>query len=212
MIKHIVFDFGGVFLDLDGVATGYPRILATIFNLPLEQVQPIWADHKILITTGQESPAEFLARMKQVLGLDFNVAEGLAFWEKSNLISRERIDWDLVEILKELKQAYQVHMLSDQIKLNNGAADWLPAEVESHFETLLRSHEQGFRKPDLAAFKNLLAKIQAEENPSSVVFIDDLPQNIEAAEKLGIKGILYTFKNHDLLRNELKKFGVKISG
>lgn len=202
MIKHIVFDFGGVFLDLDGVHSGIPLMLAEMFELPLTEARDLWYSNRIPLATGTETPTEFLLRMKQKLQLNFDVATSLKFWEKSNFITRERIDWDLVTWLEKLGKTCQLHLLTDQIKLDNGASAWMP-EIDHHFQTILRSYEQGFCKPDPAAFQNLLTKIQAIEEPNTVVFIDDVEKNVQAARELGINSILYHFKDHAGLKKAL---------
>jgi len=61
------------------------------------------------------------------------------------------------------------------------------------FDGIAISGEQGVMKPQAKFYKNLLK--QYNLNPHESVFIDDQPENIEAAEKLGIHGILY--KNTD---------------
>ncbi len=206
MIKHIVFDFGGVILDLDGVHTGYPDDLAEIFGVSIDEAKKIWDKNKTLVITGQESPRQFLERMKDELSLDFDVAEGVAFWEERNFITKERIDWKLVEFFEQLRNNYQVHMLTDQIQLNNGASEW-KHEFEEHFHTIFRSYEQGFRKPFKEAYENLLSKLNAQ--PDEVVFIDDSQANIGSANEMGINGILYTFKQHELLKDEFNKLDIE---
>lgn len=209
MIRHIVFDFGGVILDLDGVHTGYPDDLAVIFSIPIKEAKKIWDENKTSVITGKETPKEFLARMKAELGLSFGVEEGIRFWETRNGITRERIDWKLVAMLEALKQKYQVHMLTDQIQLGNGAQDWIH-EVRQHFHTIFTSYEQGFRKPFPEAYTNMLQKIDAEKDPETVVFIDDNAQNIEASQKLGIHSLMYRFGNRDELKTQLRELGVEI--
>lgn len=205
MIKHMVFDFGGVILDLDGVHTGYPDDLAEIFGFPIDKAKKIWDENKTLVMTGQESPRQFLERMKAELSLDYDVAEGVAFWEQKNSITKDRIDWKLVKFFEQLKNDYQVHMLTDQIQLNNGAAEW-KHEFEGHFHTIFRSYEQGYRKPFKEAYENLLTKLHAKAK--EVVFIDDSKANIDSANEMGIHGILYTFKQHELLRAEFEKLEI----
>lgn len=209
MIQNIVFDFGGVILDLDGVHTGYPDDLARIFNLPLEVTKKIWDTHKTSVMTGKETPKEFLARMKNELQLVFDLEEGIDFWEKSNAITKERIDWDLIKMLVSLKSNYQVHMLTDQIQLANGAEAWIQ-DINQHFHTIFRSYEQGFRKPFPESYHNLLVKINALNNPDSVAFIDDSSANIDAANTVGIHGILYTFKDHESLKRKFIELGISL--
>jgi putative hydrolase of the HAD superfamily len=207
MIKHLVFDFGGVFLDLDGVHSGIPLMLAKLFALPLEAAQDLWYANRIPLATGKETPTEFLLRMSRKLTLDLDVPASLKLWEKSNFISRDRIDWDLVASLEKLGRTYHLHLLTDQIRLENGSSAWM-AEIDRHFQTILRSYEQGFCKPDPAAFQNLLTKIQATTEPDTVVFIDDSEKNIQAARELGIHSILYRFRDHAPLQKALAQLGI----
>ncbi len=207
MITHLVFDFGGVILDLDGVHTGYPRDLSEILQLPLETTTKLWTDNKTLLMEGKETPHQFLARVRAVFSLDFKLDEALEAWERKNSISRDRIDWQLLEYLSSLKARYHLHMLTDQIQLSNGAEVWIE-EVTSVFENVFRSYEQGVRKPFPAAYQNLLTKIEALNEPGSVIFIDDNQDNIDAANKAGINGMLYTFRDHRTLKSSLKQLGV----
>lgn len=208
MIQHIVFDFGGVILDLDGVHTGYPDNLAVIFKVPVEKAVQIWNDHKTSVITGKETPKNFLARMKSEHGFEFDIEEGIAYWEEQNIIDQSRIDWELLDFIGRLKQKYQVHILTDQIQLKNGASAWID-KVDTQFHTIFRSYEEGYRKPFPEAYLNLLTKIQATNDPGSVIFIDDSQSNIEAANELGIHGILYTFKDHALLKRVFAELGVE---
>jgi len=207
MIKHIVFDFGGVILDLDGVHTGYPDNLAVIFDIPISQAVEIWAQNKTQVMTGKETPKEFLIRMKKEHDFAFEIEQGIAYWEEQNIIDRSRIDWELIAKIQDLKNRYQIHMLTDQIQLQNGASAWID-KIDTHFHSILRSYEQGLRKLFPEAYHNMLRKIDATDSPDSVVFIDDAVVNIEAANELGINGILYTFKDHDLLETEFNALGI----
>jgi HAD superfamily hydrolase (TIGR01509 family) len=210
VIKHIVFDFGGVLLDLDGVHTGYPYDLAELFTIPIEQAQQLWSDNKTLLMTGKETPGAFLRRMKQELHSSVDPEAALLTWESRNTISEDRIDWELVDLIVELKKNYKIHMLTDQINLQNGATSWIN-KLEQHFDSIFRSYEQGFRKPNRESYDNLLTKINAVTNPSSVVFIDDAEMNVSAAQQLGINGVLYQFKNRDLLHTSFYRLGVAVS-
>ncbi len=207
MIKHIVFDFGGVILDLDGVHTGYPDDLAKIFGISIQEAVELWNTNKTSVMTGKESPKQFLERIKTEYNFIFDLQAGLEFWERRNYITKVRIDWQLVQMLEQLKTNYRLHMLTDQIQLNNSAVDW-KNEFETHFHTILRSYEEGFRKPDAAAFQNLLSRINAGTN--EVIFIDDALINCQAAEAIGIAALQYKYKDHQQLLQFFEKFGVRL--
>lgn len=65
------------------------------------------------------------------------------------------------------------------------------------------SYDVGYMKPNEEIYKILLNKYKI--NPEEAVFFDDREENIEAANKLGIHGVV--FKNHDssIVYNELAK-------
>ncbi len=48
-------------------------------------------------------------------------------------------------------------------------------------------------KPDVEIYKDVLKKLGA--NPQEVIFVDDKKANVEAANSIGIKGIVYKQKN-----------------
>jgi len=59
-----------------------------------------------------------------------------------------------------------------------------------YFDYCYVSHEMKIAKPKKDFFNYILAHEQI--SPSKTFFIDDIEENIMAAEKLGIKGFLYT--------------------
>jgi putative hydrolase of the HAD superfamily len=73
--------------------------------------------------------------------------------------------------------------------------DWLP-----QFDVLVWSYQLRMAKPDAAIFRHLLKELGTE--PEETLFIDDKAVNVEAADALGIKGVL--FKNVEQLRADLR--------
>ncbi|MBI5625042.1 MAG: HAD family phosphatase [Elusimicrobia bacterium] len=73
-----------------------------------------------------------------------------------------------------------------------------------HIHGAILSHEVGLRKPEPAIYKEALR--QAGVRASEAVFIDDLPENVEAASKVGIHAILYPGPKE--LRRQLTELGV----
>jgi putative hydrolase of the HAD superfamily len=57
------------------------------------------------------------------------------------------------------------------------------------FDYLILSHIVGIRKPDVRIYYHALSVVNVK--PHESVFIDDLKENIEVAENLGMKGIVY---------------------
>jgi putative hydrolase of the HAD superfamily len=76
----------------------------------------------------------------------------------------------------------------------------------SGFDVLVFSCQQGIKKPDERIFKKTIELLGVR--PARAVFVDDKKENITAAEKLGLVGIL--FDNIENLRYELSKLGIRI--
>jgi putative hydrolase of the HAD superfamily len=104
-------------------------------------------------------------------------------------------------ILKKLKKNYKLAILSNEgIEWGNYKLD--KSGLKRYFDKIIISSQIGFAKPDLKFYKKSLKLLNIE--PKSCVFIDDLEENINAAEKLGIKSIL--FKNPHQLQKDLNKY------
>ena len=72
------------------------------------------------------------------------------------------------------------------------------------FDVALSSCYLGLRKPDVAIYKRALDIVG--RSPERVLFIDDRPENVAAADAVGMKGI--QFHGADALRGELASLGV----
>ena len=203
MVKHIIFDFGGVFLDLKGKHTGVPANLAKIFNIPEEKAAKIWQENKNDLLIGKETPKKLLIRMNALLGVSLDPDITHESWIALNKMEKNDINWPLVEYVENLKDRYQIHMLTNVVALDNTNSEWYNSAIK-HFHNIYRSFEIGHKKPNKEAFLHVLEKISA--NPEECVFIDDIQVNVDAANTLGIKGILYT--NFDQLEKDFSALGI----
>jgi len=68
------------------------------------------------------------------------------------------------------------------------------------------SHQIGIRKPDPDYFHHILDDLKA--SAEEVVFIDDHPANVEAANQAGVRGI--HFKNNEQVIADLTNAGLKL--
>ena len=74
------------------------------------------------------------------------------------------------------------------------------------FHSILYSYEVAICKPERKAYELILEKLGAV--PEECVFIDDIKQNVEAAEQLGITAI--QFQSAKQLRHDLEKAGIAL--
>jgi epoxide hydrolase-like predicted phosphatase len=119
---------------------------------------------------------------------------------KYELSENERFDYGVIEYANELRKKYPLALLS------NSESSYLrniliEKDLEKLFDVILISSEIGVAKPDKEMFEMALSKLGVA--PEEVVFIDDQQKNIDAAEKLGIKGI--RFEDVDSLRKKMNE-------
>ena len=112
---------------------------------------------------------------------------------------------ETLQIARELKETGRYFMAT----LNNE-----PREINDYriqhfglpelFSAFFSSCYLGVRKPQLEVYRKALAISQ--RRPEETLFIDDSPANIQAAQALGINGILYVSPLE--LRTDLEKLGL----
>ena len=203
MYKHIIFDFGGVFLDLGGKHSTAPEHLAKIFGTTEEEMDGIWKQSRDRLVKGLVTPRQYLALLQKMLGKKVDIDAAYDEWRSMTKTGKEQINWELVEYVKMLKKHCRLHMLSDTLGLDLPREKWFE-EIDGHFDNIFRSHEQKVKKPDSEAFMNALHKIGAK--PDECIFIDDHEPNVVAARKLGIMAI--QFRSVGQLKDELERLGV----
>lgn len=110
---------------------------------------------------------------------------------------------DMVALVRELRREYKVALLSN---VGQGVMNELfsPAEQKELFDTVVLSSDVGMVKPHPEIYE--YAVRQLELLPEECVMIDDLPVNIEGAERVGMIGIVYTATPQ--LRQALARHGV----
>ena len=94
-----------------------------------------------------------------------------------------------IELLKKLKQDFPIYLLSNTNSIHisefrKKLGETKYQEFYNLFDKVYYSHEIGFRKPNKDAFQLILDENNIKAN--EVLFIDDSPQHIEGAKKIGI--------------------------
>ena len=183
--KAIIFDLGGVILNID-----YQLTITTFNELGVENADLFYSkkvQNPIFdkIETGEISANSFLEELqKQTTNASIKEVENA--WNAMLLdLPENRLD-----CIKKLKNNYKIFLLSNTNEIHIkafrkkiGEQQW--EAFSSLFDKMYLSHQIGFRKPGKKAFQIIL-----EENklkPNEVFFIDDSPQHIKAALKLGIQ-------------------------
>lgn len=100
----------------------------------------------------------------------------------------------MVEVLKSVKQDYQVVCLTNNVKSGHGpgmadssARAEAVAAVMALFDQVIESSKEGLRKPDPRIYR--LACERMAVAPEAVVYLDDLGINLKPARELGMTTI-----------------------
>ncbi|RSK31672.1 HAD family hydrolase [Hymenobacter metallilatus] len=190
-LPNLLFDFGGVIINID-----YSLTVEAMqrHGSPIAFTQAAQAELFDQLETGQLSSAQFRAGLRQHYGLQATDAELDAAWNAMLLdVPAERL-----ALLAELRaQGYQTALLSntnhihieeinrrlkDQYGLEQGIADCL--------DRVFYSQQVGLRKPGEEIFHHALREMnwKAEET----LFIEDSPQHIATAQRLGLHTLFLT--------------------
>lgn len=96
---------------------------------------------------------------------------------------------ELVELVRQLRGRYKVGMLSN---VGRGVMTTLfsEAELDELFDAVVLSCDVGLIKPDPHIYEVAAEQLGCE--PDICVMIDDLPGNIDGAERAGMQGIVYS--------------------
>lgn len=185
-IKAIIFDLGGVLLDIDLNRTLYAfsklgvQNLDTLFTFT-NQTQLFDKLDKGLISS-QDFRNEIRNHYKiNITDKDFDAA-----W---SALLIDFADYK-VELLKKLAHSYRLFLLSNTNQIHYDIyskkfIDKYGFIMESLFEKAYFSFNLGMRKPESIIFNHVLDL--SNLNPASTLFIDDGFQHIEAAKALGIQ-------------------------
>ncbi|MGH7171263.1 MAG: HAD family hydrolase [Gemmataceae bacterium] len=111
---------------------------------------------------------------------------------------------EVCALVPALKPRYRLVLLSNTNELHAMHFRRQFADTLGHFDALVLSHEVGMRKPCADIYAH--CRQVAGAAPRECLFIDDLPDNIEAARACGWQGIVY-HRGLDL-RRELQKLGI----
>lgn len=97
---------------------------------------------------------------------------------------------ELLDVLSDLGPGVRVAVLSDNGPVLLDRIDRVLGHWRPRFEQIIFSYEIGVLKPARKAFDHALERLAIPA--SRTVFLDDRPDNVEAADRLGIRAHLYT--------------------
>ncbi len=188
-IKHIIFDLGGVLLNIDYKRTETAFIEAGITNFPALYSQMQQTDLFDRFEMGLIPADEFISGLQQVSNTAVTAPQIVHAWNAMILDYPVR----RLQILQQLRLYYDLFLLSNTNEIHEAAFNELLLRTHGlpnigvFFDKVYLSHRVGLRKPMAAIFERVLTENGLA--PEETLFIDDSPQHIAAAKELGIQTI-----------------------
>ena len=189
MIKNVIFDMGGVIVDLQRDRA--TRNFKAIGVSDADQLIGSYHHEGIFIDfeNGNIDTDEFCRLLCEQSGKEISREDIESAWRSIiDLPPQYKLDY-----LSELRKAHKVFMLSNN---NPIIMDWAcaPGFTESgnalsdYFDKLYISYKMKCTKPDLKIFKMMIEG--SGINPSESLFVDDSQRNIDAAKECGLQTCL----------------------
>lgn len=187
-IRNIIFDLGGVLLNLDMQKTEDAFTAMGVKNFKslfaLGHAASFFKEYEV----GSIDDEQFITSLQTLAGIDAGREAVIAGW---NAMLRD-FPAERIELLKGLKQNYRLFLFSNTNAIHLQSFQKTYSDtfsgnlLDALFEKTWYSHSINMRKPDVKAFEYVLkdAGLQAAET----MFIDDALVNVEGARAAGMHG------------------------
>ena len=179
MLSHLVFDLGGVIVELGGSPVKNEWIAGTLSQ---DEAWQKWLTSTAPreFESGKTSPTAFAEQLVAELKLSISPAEFLDHF----------LHWPIgpfpgaVEMLHSLGSRYRTALFSNSNELhwNRKMGEM---QLDRVFHERFASHLMGMVKPDAEAFEYVISALGVE--PGSILFLDDNQINVEAAIEAGMR-------------------------
>jgi len=182
-LRAIFFDLGGVIVRTEYQASR--ERLAERLNMTYEDISKIVfeAETSRKASLGEISVKEHWLAVTRKLRLPVAEAESI----RTEFFAGDVIDRDLLDFIRSLRPRYRTGVISNAW---GDLRDYVVKhQFDDAFDTLIISAEIGMMKPQPEVYQLALKQAQVEANEAA--FIDDTPRNVEAANALGMHGIVF---------------------
>ena len=185
-IEAVVFDIGSVLEKVDD--TLWPGPWEARLGLQAGGFFEAVANHDLGgdVTLGEVSEAELRDAWKQVFSLDDPTADALM---------RDMWDWYCGELDTELLNYFVGLRANYKTGILSNSGDGARREEQRRYgfadltDTIVYSHEVGLMKPDPRIYQLTCRRLDVQAH--QVVFLDDVPENVDGTRRAGWQAILH---------------------
>lgn len=188
-IKNIIFDLGGIFMNLDFNLTQQAFV-----DLGISEFAQMFTQHHVNdlfeeLETGKISEEAFYEKFRTATHSELSNEQIKTAWNALILdFPPERMQW-----LDTIRHKYNVYLFSNTNRIHYDAFTEIVkrenncANFNQYFIKAYYSHELGLRKPYVESFQKILEEQRLLA--SETLFIDDTYINIEGAMMAGMQTV-----------------------
>ncbi len=183
-VRAVYFNLGGVLVRTEFQAPRqhlaeqlgleYEDIVRTVFD----------SDTAIQATLGTITEEEHWDAVCRRLHLPLTEAPRI----RDEFFAGDVIDRELLDYLRDLRKKMKVGLISNA--WSGLRSSIIKNKYDDAFDVMMISAEMGVAKPDERIFRSALEQLDVA--PAEAVFVDDFPQNVEAALAVGMQAVLFT--------------------
>jgi glucose-1-phosphatase len=201
-LRAIIFDIGRVLIRVNvsratsGLAEGLSLSPEEIWSA-LEK-DPRWPDWQ----EGRISPRDWHQHLSKRLGSRLSFEQFVEVWNSA----LDPAPMQENAFLEKLGKRYRLAVLSNTDPLHVAHMERSYTFL-SHFPVHIYSCKVGASKPNPLIYKEALSGCKVRANEA--IYIDDVAAYAQAAERLGMRGIV--FESPEQLQGSLRRFGIDVT-
>lgn len=194
-----LFDIGNVLLRLH-----FDRFHNTILGAPDAPLPPELVSIKEPYESGEIDDETFVRRSLEVLASPLTPDQFIAAWR--DIFSPNEPMWDVVNQLKEQNHRLILFSNTNGLHTTSFLAQY---RVFDHFDHHHFSQEVKAMKPETDFYQKAIEQYQID--PAETLYLDDLPENIEAGRRHGFTSWQYDLDDHEACLDWLAEQGLKLN-
>jgi len=196
MIKAVIFDLNGIFLQSEKLSDRFERDFGISNEIFLTKLKEIMNDVR---KPNADSAFSYWEPIFKEWNIQLNENEFWDYWFKGEIQSDK-----IIKYANDLKQKrIKIFILSNNFKERAnfyGHYPWMHDTIDRAYF----SWQTGFVKPEIRAWELILSENNLR--PDECIYFDDQQKNLDSANSLGIKSYLFTNEEEleNIINNELK--------